>query len=342
MSEISPLRPLHLSISCAGAFPVRTSAQPAREPDWLVSDPACFSRWPGSFASYDPESSSWRTSQRSLLGGWIPYSGRWPLSGMMRAGEVCEHQRWAHRTDASAGSVSRGWPTPAAQTFDQSPEVFDARRARLKLTGQNGNGAGRLLAVEVRRSWPTMTTSEAERGHGYQRAQGRIDPTLTGATGAAQAWPTPIATDTEQPTNSLSRLVTTGQRLCKGDKRRSGNGATAARTTGATDTSSTPTIVPAHPSSTSTLTHTHQAAWPTPMTCMHSHLNLPPSTQEWDCVSGAMRREGERGRLNPEWVETLQGFPVGWTSTDGPPLRDHSTHGSHRAPDHDSPTTGTD
>jgi len=36
-----------------------------------------------------------------------------------------------------------------------------------------------------------MTASEAIRGHGWQRSGGRIYPTLTGATGAAQAWPTP-------------------------------------------------------------------------------------------------------------------------------------------------------
>ena len=113
MSEISPLRPLPRFISCVGAGPVRTYQPPAREPDWQVSDPACFSRWPGSFARFDQKSSSWRTFQRLLVGGFQPYSGRWPLSGMMRGGEVCEHRRWAHHTDGNDGSVSVGWPTAA-------------------------------------------------------------------------------------------------------------------------------------------------------------------------------------------------------------------------------------
>ena len=309
MSEISPLRPFHLSISCAGAFPVRTSAQPARAPDWRVSDPGCFSRWPGSFASYAPESSSWRTSQRLLVGGFQPYSGRWPLSGMMRGGEVCEHQRWAHRTGGSGGSVSRGWPTPDSGVFNysESPESFDARaRKRKKQKRDNGNGNGKVLAVEVKRwptptvgaatggqttpagttdqgrtpdgrkvtigiaemvrRWPTMTASEAKRGHGYQRAQGRIDPTLTGATGAAKAWPTASATDYKGSSKP-------GQR--------------------------------------------------------RGQLTEPIEP-------------GSGGRLNPAWVEALQGFPAGWSLTDGPPLRGHSTPTSHRAPDHDSPTTETD
>ena len=33
-------------------------------------------------------------------------------------------------------------------------------------------------------------------------------------------------------------------------------------------------------------------------------------------------------QLNPDWVEALMGFPPGWTSTTGQPLRDHSTTGS--------------
>jgi len=56
-----------------------------------------------------------------------------------------------------------------------------------------------------------------------------------------------------------------------------------------------------------------------------------------------MHRTGEEGRLNPAWVESLMGFPPGWTAlTDGPPLQDHNTPGSLPGPDHDSPTTGSD
>jgi len=52
------------------------------------------------------------------------------------------------------------WPTPSSNTFEQDPETFDKRRARLKLKGINGNGAGRLLAVEVKREWPTPLASD--------------------------------------------------------------------------------------------------------------------------------------------------------------------------------------
>lgn len=113
MSEISLHHPSPLSISSVAAFPVRICPSQAKEPAWRVIDPACFSRWPGSFGSWCPASSSWRTCQRLLVGGWMSYSGPWPLSGTMRAGEVCEHQRWVRPTVESGGSASAGWPTAA-------------------------------------------------------------------------------------------------------------------------------------------------------------------------------------------------------------------------------------
>ena len=30
------------------------------------------------------------------------------------------------------------------------------------------------------------------------------------------------------------------------------------------------------------------------------------------------------GLLNPEWVEGLMGFPIGWTNPEGPSLRDEA------------------
>ena len=200
MSEISPLRPSPRLISCSGAGPVRTYRQPARAPGWLVRDPACFLRWRGSFARYDPGSGSWRTSQISFISGFQLYSQKWPRVGMLRDGECSELTiHWsAHRTAGRGGFVLRGWPTPDAGVFNyaESPESWDQRK-------QRHPNNGRILSVEVKRD-------------------------------------------------------TTG------------------------------------------------------------------------------------GRINPAWVEMLQGFPQGWTLTDGPPLRDHSTHGSHREPDQDSPTTETD
>ena len=82
-------------------------------------------------------------------------------------------------------------------------------------------------------------------------------------------------------------------------------------------------------------------AWPTPLKNDGKNASLPPSMAEWDNIPGSLIREGEKGYLNPSWVEALMGFPPGWTNTDGPPLPAHSTHGKPLEPEPDSPTTAT-
>lgn len=66
-----------------------------------------------SFARWDPASWSWRTSQRCLLEGLTPFSGRWPRSGTMQSGAAFARPTWALATDA-IGCLSSQWPTPGA------------------------------------------------------------------------------------------------------------------------------------------------------------------------------------------------------------------------------------
>lgn len=77
----------------------------------------------GSFAIYDPGSSSWRTPQISLLADLNTFSGLWPKSGSMRNGMCFERPTSAPRIRGRAGGVSvslqnsvdsygkRLWPT---------------------------------------------------------------------------------------------------------------------------------------------------------------------------------------------------------------------------------------
>ena len=56
--------------------------------------------------------------------------------------------------------------------------------------------------------------------------------------------------------------------------------------------------------------------WPTPTTNDANNATLPPAAEDWDIIPGALMREGytkEDGQLNPEWVEVLMNFPIGWT-----------------------------
>src|SRR6266852_1881332 len=77
---------LPLSISSVGASLAKTLATP--ESEWasrvIARDSGGSS--PESFANYDRLTSSWRTYQRSLAGGWGEWSETWPRAGMTRNG----------------------------------------------------------------------------------------------------------------------------------------------------------------------------------------------------------------------------------------------------------------
>ena len=53
--------------------------------------------------------------------------------------------------------------------------------------------------------------------------------------------------------------------------------------------------------------------WRTPTVNDSHNANLPPSQINRSSVVGQLMRQGESGSLNPEWVEWLMGFPIGWT-----------------------------
>ena len=99
------------AISYAADSPAKISALPGKAPASLGNGRGFGMSSPASFASFDPDSCSWKTSQRCLFGGSIPYSERWPRSGMTRNGIAYRLPPLAPRTSATAFS---SWPTPRA------------------------------------------------------------------------------------------------------------------------------------------------------------------------------------------------------------------------------------
>lgn len=65
----------------------------------------CGRRCGESFASYDPVSCLWRTSQFCLGGEREEYSGTWPQSGMMRSGAAFSRPTLVSRTKESVFSL---------------------------------------------------------------------------------------------------------------------------------------------------------------------------------------------------------------------------------------------
>lgn len=159
-----------------------------------------------SFASFDPDISSWKTSQLSFDEEWAEFSETWPRSGTTRSGTACELRTLGRRiSEIAFGS----WPTPDASVanFGEKPDTFLARREELKKRGYNGNGAGIPLAVAVQMvPTPTVGDSKATRNKTAQRS----DPNSnhndgTTLTDFVTMFPTPAAADGERGSETYMR-----------------------------------------------------------------------------------------------------------------------------------------
>src|SRR3990167_4816734 len=103
-------------LSAAG-FPAKTSVSLEPAKAWMEHDPGYGANLPESWASYDRATSSWRTSQGSLLEGLDEFSQTWPASGLMRSGRVYQRAPWVRHMCDDACSL---WPTPTASMDGRS------------------------------------------------------------------------------------------------------------------------------------------------------------------------------------------------------------------------------
>ncbi len=186
-SERSARTTSRRSASSAAASPVKTSAPPGGEPDSMAPARVFGPSSPGSFASYDPATSSWRTSPpcspaRGSAGTArrpAEFSETWPKQGMTRSGRSYRLESSGHRT-CESGSGS--WPTPHGMP----------KREQRRRPGPSGNELGRAVLAAERESFPTPTATDARKGYasapGPSNRRGR--QTLSGAV-HARLWPTP-------------------------------------------------------------------------------------------------------------------------------------------------------
>jgi hypothetical protein len=106
-----PFHPHIEHAEVAAASPAQISLSLAREQGSMASSRVFGPSSRGSLASYDPATSSWRTSQLSLLEDSAAFSETWPRSGMTRSGTAYRLEPWAPLT---AVTESGSWPTPLA------------------------------------------------------------------------------------------------------------------------------------------------------------------------------------------------------------------------------------
>jgi hypothetical protein len=131
-------------MSFLAAFPVRTFPQQEKAPELTENAAECGDTWRASLAKYDPDSSSWKTHQYSLLGDLEPFSETWPRWGIMRNGECWELSTPGLPTSESESGL---WPTP---TRDSATERFGCY------------AQGGLPLTAAVKMWPTPTAQDAK------------------------------------------------------------------------------------------------------------------------------------------------------------------------------------
>lgn len=291
------------SMSSAGDSHVRTSALPDAEQASTATDPACGPKWRGSSARYDRRSRSWRTHQCSLLGGLEEFSETWPNWGMMLDGELFPQARPVTlMAELASGSlpINANWPTPTCA---------DAYTDKLKSTQQrDGSMHSVTLSQAVGIKWPTPIAEERSQGHSADNG-----------VALSRAWPTPVAYDAVPggPGNHYKGL---------GHMARHGgiDAGSPRATPQAQDERHSPSNVSARISQGRQLQLAHQVgldesavktveAWPwaTPLASDHRSRR---ASEAWNGDDLPSQTAEAIGVLNPDWVESLMAWPIGWTS----------------------------
>ena len=188
--------------SSAAASPARTSRSRAQARASTVRSPASGPSSRASFAFYDPTSSSWKTSQRSLVEDSTAFSETLPRSGSMRSGRLFSRQMSARPTVETDSSC---WPTPTASEYGSSqngingvaalfptPSARDAKGCGAENHPDHG---GPTLPNFIRDHWATPTASCATDGNASRGGDRSGELLLTGQARAASLWPTPTAQD---------------------------------------------------------------------------------------------------------------------------------------------------
>jgi len=186
--ELFAQEPSSDQMFCAEDSPARTLATQASGQGSTANGQDYGQSTPELLASYDPATSSWRTSQLCLDGDLSEFSETWPRSGLMRNGIA---YRLPPLVPLTAGTDSGLLPTPRAD--------------------ERGQGMGAALAyAEAGFKQPTTR-------NGKTRGKSTYDTTLTTAVFAVRLWPTPSASDDRDRGNlstpAIARRASKGKQL---------------------------------------------------------------------------------------------------------------------------------
>lgn len=145
-----------LLMSSAEASPARTSAKRERAPELKASARAYGRNTPVLLARFDLDTSSWRTSQHSLLGGLEEFSGTWPRSGTMQSGTAYQLTPLVPRIDETASGL---WPTPTVAGGGNPPGRLIRRGNHYVRPSGKKAHLGLDQAVKL---WPSPTARDTK------------------------------------------------------------------------------------------------------------------------------------------------------------------------------------
>lgn len=173
-------------MSSVEVFPAKTSPTQGGGQAWKAQDQDYGARSPAWLASYDRNTSSWKTSQHSLVEGLDEFSETWPRSGTTRNGIAYQLPPLALRTGATEFGLL---PTPrATDGRSAGPGTKDATIIRRAQSSFGLNLAEMTQALE-RKLWLTPRV-QSSRGSGPSRVGNRMDLQT-----AVHLWPTPTTQD---------------------------------------------------------------------------------------------------------------------------------------------------
>ncbi len=130
-SEPSTQIDLAESTSCVEGFLAKTSVLLALEKDLRVRDQDCGASSTELLATYDPNTSSWKTSQRCFIGEWGEFSETWPRSGLMRNGIAF---RLPTLAEPISGIGCSSFPTPTARDWKGSRSLISQQKTGRGIT----------------------------------------------------------------------------------------------------------------------------------------------------------------------------------------------------------------
>jgi len=160
-------------------------ARPADDKEQTMND--TFGRTCGKqFATYDPDTRSWRMWPDTGLWGSIEFSETWPRTGSMRSGRVYERPTSAPHTTGSGCSFSL--PTPKDRDYKGT-------------NSPGGHARNSPDLSEISAYLPTITASDADRERNNPAQANRKSPPISAV---SQYFPTPVTTDAKGARNATA------------------------------------------------------------------------------------------------------------------------------------------